>query len=109
MSVIIVIDARPENKFDGQGIIEWYTENGYLSNFLEENSDGNGVMTYNKMTHLYEIKFTPNEFWPLDLQRQIDMADIYLSNPDDDGNFPIDGYVVEAKIISINGVKVDMS
>jgi hypothetical protein len=104
MSVIIAFDARPE-KGTGQGIIGWYTDYGYLSDFLEAVAvNAEGKITYNGS--LYEITFMPNEYWPNTLQGQADEANIYLGNPDD-GNYPIDGYVVESKIRFINGQAVE--
>jgi len=105
-NVIIAFWASPEKKTNGQGIIHWYTKYGYLSDFLEANSTGEGIMTYNKTTHLYEIHFIPNESWPKEFFKQALEAHIYLSNPDDDGNYPINGIVVEAEIRSIDGYPV---
>jgi len=108
MSVTIAFDARPEKTMTGQGIISWYTDYGYLEDFLRDYAvNEDGKMTYNKETRLYEITFTPNESWPKDLQKQADEADIYLGNPDDDGNYPIDGYIVQGKIRFINGQAVE--
>lgn len=108
MSVTIKFDARPEKKMGGQGIISWYTDYGYLGDFLEAYAVETDVkMTYN--SGLYEITFTPNESWPTKLDDQAVAAHIYLSNPDDDGNYPIDGYVVVAHIRYINGKEVDVS
>jgi hypothetical protein len=106
MSVTITFDARPEKTLTGQGIISWYTDYGYLSDFLESNAvNAEGKMTYNGKH--YEITFMPSEYWPKTLQAQADEANIYLGNPDDDGNYPIDGYVVEGKILFINGQAVE--
>lgn len=102
MSVTIAFEARPE-KGTGQGIITWYTDYGYLSDFLEAYAE-EGKMTYNGT--LYEITFTPNESWPKDFEKQCLAAHICLENPDD-GNYPIDGYVVESKIRLINGQAVE--
>jgi hypothetical protein len=104
--VVISMDASPEKKMDGSGIVKWYTENGYLQDFLNDCSIGGGEMIYNKTTRLYEISFVPNASWPKTLERQVSEAEIYLTNPDDDGNYPIDGHVVTGVIRSINGVKV---
>ena len=107
MSTMIAFDARPEKKNNGEGIISWYTDHGYLGEFLEAYAvNGEGKMTYNKVTHLYVVTFTPNESWPKTLEKQAFEAHIYLGNPDDDGNYPIDGYVVECQILYINGQKV---
>jgi len=104
MYVVIAMDASPEKKLNGKGIIDWYTQNGYLNDFLEPFAvDGEGEMTYNKETRLYEIRFKPNESWPKTLVKQASEAHIALSNPDDDGNYPIDGHVVTAMIRSIDG------
>lgn len=103
MSVTIAFEARPE-KLTGQGIISWYTDYGYLSDFLEAYAE-DGKMTYNGS--LYEITFTPNESWPKDFEKQCLAAHICLENPGDDGNYPIDGYVVESKICFINGQAVE--
>ena len=106
MSVTIAFDARPEKKLMGQGIIGWYTDYGYLSDFLEAYAvEAEGKMIYNGS--LYEITFTPNESWPKDFEKQCLAAHICLENPDDDGNYPIDGYVVESKIRYINGQAVE--
>ena len=105
--MIISFTARPEKSVEGQGIIKWYTDTGYLGDFLEEYAQGDGVMTYNKSSRLYEISFTPNEFWPKTLEEQASAADV-LANPDDDGNYPIDGYVVESKIRLIDGMEVNV-
>ena len=102
---IIVFEARPEKKVEGKGIIEWYTNYGYLDDFLEAYAS-EGKMIYNKDTLLYEIHFTPNELWPKTLQKQTEEADIYLSNPDNNGNYPIDGYVVVGQLRFIDGHKV---
>ena len=108
MSVTIAFDARPEKSLTGQGIITWYTDYGYLSDFLEALAvNAEGKMSYNKESRLYEITFMPNEYWPKTLQAQAVEANIYLGSPDDDGNYPIDGYVVEGKIRFINGQAVE--
>ena len=108
MSVTIEFDARPEKTMTGQGIISWYTDYGYLGDFLDAYAvNQDGKMTYNKTTRRYEITFTPNESWPKTLEKQASEADIYLGNPDDDGNYLIDGYVVQGKILSINGQAVE--
>ena len=104
--VVIVMDARPEKTMTGKGIIDWYTKNGYLAEFLDQFANGVGEMTYNKKTLLYEIRFEPNESWPKTFEEQVDDANMYLQNPDDDGNYPIDGYVVEGSIRSIDGKEV---
>jgi hypothetical protein len=101
-NVVIAMNARPEKSIGGQGIIDWYTKYGYLNDFLEIYAT-EGKMTYNKTTRLYEIHFTPNEFWPKTLESQAEAADTCLGNPDDDGNYPIDGYTVEANIRFIDG------
>jgi hypothetical protein len=107
MATIIAFKARPEKEMNGQGIITWYTENGYLSDFLQAYAtDGFGEMVYNKESRLYEIRFTSNESWPKKIHDQANEADIYLGNPDDDGNYMIDGYVVEGEIHTINGENV---
>jgi hypothetical protein len=107
MATVVAFSARPEKEMDGQGIVTWYTENGYLGDFLEAYAeDGFGEMVYNKENRLYEIRFTPNDAWPKTAQEQAGEADIYLSNPDDDGNYPIDGYVVVGEICYINGQDV---
>jgi hypothetical protein len=107
MSTIIELLAKPEKETNGKGIIDWYMNTGYLGDFLEAYAAGGfGEMTYNKETRLYEIHFAPSEAWPKTLEGQVDEADIYLGNPDDDGNYPIDGYVVEGEIRSINGVDI---
>jgi len=106
-NVVIAFKARPEKKANGQGIIDWYTDNGYLGEFLEAYAvNSSGEMTYNKTSRLYEINFAPNDSWPKEHRKQVDEAEIYLGNPDDDGNYPIDGYVVECEIISVNGQKI---
>ena len=102
---VIAFTARPEQSVRGQGIINWYTNHGYLDDFLEAFAL-EGEMTYNTTTNLYEISFVPNEFWPKTLEKQAQEADICLGNPDDDGNYPINGYVVTAQIKSINGQPV---
>ena len=102
---VIVFEARPEKQLNGKGIIEWYTNYGYLGDFLEAYAS-EGKMIYNKETRLYEVHFTPNKLWPKTLQEQKDEADIYLSNPDNNGNYPIDGYVVVGKVLFIDGQKV---
>ena len=102
---VIAFSARPERTMNGQGIIDWYTNHGYLDDFLETFAL-EGEMTYNKTTRLYEISFTPNEAWPKTLQAQAQEADICLGNPDDDGNYPINGYVVTAQIKTIDGQAV---
>jgi len=102
---VIAFDARPEKKMNGQGIIEWYTDYCYLSDFLESYAL-DGKMIYNEKTLLYEIHFTPNEDWPTTLEKQTLAADISLSNPDNNGNYPIDGYVVTAQVRFIDGHKV---
>jgi len=106
MSVTITFAARPEKSMAGQGIISWYTDYGFLGDFLEAYAE-HGKMSYNKETRLYEITFTPNKNWPKTLEEQADEADIYLGNPDNNGNYPIDGYVVEGKILSINGQHIE--
>ena len=107
VNTIVTMKARPEKKMDGQGIIDWYMNNGYLGEFLEEYAAGGfGEIIYNKQTRLYEIHFNHSEAWPKTLKEQAIEADVYLSNPDDDVNYPIDGYVVESEIISINGEDV---
>jgi hypothetical protein len=102
---VIVFEARPEKKMNGKGIIEWYTNHGYLGDFLEAYAS-DGKMIYNEKTRLYEIHFTPNKLWPKTLQEQTEEADIYLSNPDSNGNYPIDGYVVVGQLRFIDGHKV---
>lgn len=105
--VIIALSARPEKNMDGSGIIDWYTNNGYLGDFLEAYAAGGfGEMTYNKQTRLYEISFQPNEAWPKNEEKQDIEAHVYLGNPDDDGNYPIDGYNVECEIKSVNGRRI---
>jgi len=107
VNTIVAMKARPEKDIGGQGIIDWYTNNGYLGEFLEAYAAGGcGEMTYNKVTGLYEIYFNHSEAWPKTLEKQAIELDVYLANPDDDGNYPIDGYVVESEIISINGEDV---
>jgi len=103
---VVALKARPERDRNGQGIIDWYTKHGYLTEFLDQVADGKGEMKYNNTTDLYEISFMPNERWPKTFEKQTDDANIYLSNPDDDGNYPINGYNVEAEIVSINGQAV---
>jgi len=105
-AVVIAMHARPEKSIRGEGIIEWYTNYGYLNDFLEVFAT-EGKMIYNEVTRLYEIHFTPNEYWPKTLQSQAREADIYLGTPDDDGNYPIDGYTVEAQIRFIDGQKIE--
>ena len=104
---VVALKARPEPTMNGQGIIDWYTNHGYLADFLEQVADGKGEMTYNNTTNLYEISFMPSERWPKTFQGQTDDANIYLQNPDDDGNYPINGYNVEAEIVSSNGQAVE--
>lgn len=99
---VIAFSARPEKNMKGQGIINWYRDHGYLDDFLDAYAT-DGEMTYNTLTGLYEISFTPNNAWPNTLQEQADEADVYLGNPDDDGNYPISGYIVTAQIHTING------
>jgi len=104
-NVIIAMNARPEKSIGGQGIIDWYTKYGYLSDFLDVYAT-EGKMIYNKVSRLYEIHFTPNESWPKTLEAQAEEAETYLGNPDDDGNYPIDGYTVEAQIRFIDGQQI---
>ena len=100
---VVALKARPEREMNGQGIINWFTNHGYLGEFLEQFADGKGEMTYNKTSRLYEISFIPNAAWPKTFEEQMEDVNIYLSNPDDDGNYPINGYNVEVEIISVNG------
>ena len=102
--VTIAFDARPEKTLTGQGIIDWYTDNGYLGDFLDSYAE-EGKMSYNGT--LYEITFTPNESWPKDFEKQALAAHICLANPDD-GKYLIDGYLVESKIRLIDGKVVDI-
>jgi hypothetical protein len=46
-------------------------------------------MTFNKNTRLYEIRFSPNENWPRDREKQEDAVAVYLETPDDDCNYPL--------------------
>lgn len=105
VKVVIAMDARPEKTMNGQGIIDWYTNYGYLDDFLEAYAI-DGKMIYNDVTSLYEVHFTPNESWPRTFESQAKAADICLANPDDDGNYPIDGYTVESHIRFIDGQKI---
>lgn len=103
---VVALKARPEREMNGQGIIDWYTNNGYLDEFLEQFAGGKGEMAYNQTTGVYEIRFVPSEMWPKTFEKQVQEAGIYLQNPDDDGNYPINGYNVEAQIVSVNGQAV---
>jgi hypothetical protein len=103
--VVLTLNATPEKDMEGTDVvIGWYTNNGYLDDFLKDfANDGKGTMTYNQNTSRYEIRFSPNEYWPKNVKEQIRKAAIYLENPDDDGNYLVDGEFMLSSIRSVNG------
>jgi hypothetical protein len=104
--VVITMTAAPEAYKDGTGILSWYRDTHYLQDFLDEYAEGgNGTMTFHKESGRYEIRFLPNEFFPTDRKKQIPVAIQYLEDPDDDGNYPMDGVLVQGRIRSIDGVE----
>jgi hypothetical protein len=105
--VVLTMDATPETRTDGKGLIEWYTtETGYLNDFFTDFAkDEKGTMTFNKETGCYEVRFVPNEYWPKDVKEQARKAAMMLENPDDDGNYLIGREFVAGKIRSIQGVE----
>ena len=103
--VLLTMTATPEKDRHGRDIvIDWYTINGYLQDFLQDFADNEvGTMTFNTSSMRYEIRFSPNEYWPKDLKEQLRKASIFLECPDDDGNYLIDGNFMLGCIRSING------
>ena len=104
--VTITFNAYPEKNKNGAGIIQWYVQNDYLDDFLSAFAkDKKGSMTFDNETGRYVIRFTKNEMWPADIKEQASDAAVYLQHLDDDGNYPIDGEIVDSIIRSINGVE----
>ena len=103
-NIVIKMKGSLDKEIGSQRIIKWYKP--HLEYFLDEYSDGKGNMTYNTSTNLYEISFTPNEDWPRALEDQHQVADTLLGDPDTDGNYPIDEYLVVSEIVSIDGQKM---
>ena len=103
--VVLTLNATPEKDMKGTDVvIGWYTNNDYLDDFLQEfATDGKGTMTFNTSTSRYEIRFSPNEYWPKNVKEQIRKAAIYLENPDDDGNYLVDGEFMLSWLRSVNG------
>jgi len=92
--------ATPEH---GTTVIDWYTGNGYLHDFFEEVAREVGTMTFCPSSKRYTICFSPNEHWPKHVGEQARLASILLENPDEDGNYLIDGHFMQGCIRSING------
>ena len=101
MEVVLALDIRPRAYRDGRDIIEWYARTEYLFDFTDAFSTTGGTMTFNKNTRLYEIRFSPNENWPREREKQEDAVAVYLETPDDDGNYPLYGQSVQARLISV--------
>jgi len=103
--VVITMTAKPEKDSHGTDVvIDWYTNNGALDDFLREvATDGKGTMTFNKSSSRYEIRFSPNEYWPKKVKEQIRKAAIFLENPDNNGNYLVDGEFMLSWIRSVNG------
>jgi len=107
--VVIAMKCSPEKTLNGSGIINWFNNYGYLNEFLDACAEnGVGNITYNNKTYLHEITFIPNKSWPKTLYLQALEANIYLGNPDDDGNYPIDGMCVTSEIRFIDGQAVEL-
>jgi hypothetical protein len=103
--VVLTLNATPEKDMEGKDVvIGWFTNNGYLDDFLQTVAiDGKGSMTYNKSTSRYEIRFSPNEYWPKNVKEQILKAALFLENPDTYGNYLVDGERMLSSIRSVNG------
>jgi hypothetical protein len=103
--VVLTLNATPEKDMEGTDVvIGWFTNNGYLDDFLQTVAiDGKGTMTYNKSTSRYEIRFSPNEYWPKNVKEQSLKAALFLENPDTYGNYLVDGERMLSSIRSVNG------
>jgi len=103
--VVLTLNATPEKDMEGTDVvIGWFTNNGYLDDFLQTvANDGKGTMTYNKRTSRYEIRFSPNEYWPKNVKEQILKTALFLENPDTYGNYLVDGERMLSSIRSVNG------
>ena len=99
--IIITMNAYPS-----KGIIDWYINNYYLDDFFEACAkDAKGTMIYNNESRRYEICFRKNEYFSKDIKKQAEIAADYLQDPDQDGTYLINGFIVRGIIRSINGIE----